>query len=379
VTVRIESLTPIPIQIPLARPFESARRRTTCAENVWVRARLSDSAEGWGEASPAAYVTGEDLASVQDAIPLASRALEGLDADRAVSWQDRLRELLPESPTARAAVEIALTDALARRAGWPLWRWLGGARRCLVSDLSIPICPPEEAAEAAVRAVRAGFRHLKIKVGGTSEEEDEARVRAICSAAPGTLLRVDANQGFQPDGALAFAQRLLAADVPLQLLEQPVAAADWEGMAYVTARAPVPVIADESVKSPADALRVAREGAAHGINIKLAKSGLTDSLAIIAIARAAGLQLMLGCMMESDLGIAAAVHLACGTGAFRYLDLDSHLLIGLSPPFAGFRQRGNALSVVSSGAGLGSPAVPMTTTAPAPQGTDAVTNCSLSG
>jgi L-Ala-D/L-Glu epimerase len=378
VTVRIESLAAIPIQIPLARPFESARRRTTCAENVWVRARLADSGEGWGEASPADYVTGEDSVSVQAAVAIAAKALEGLEADRRVCWQDRLREALPEAPTARAAVEIALADALARRAGWPLWRWLGGARRCLVSDLSIPICPPEEAAEAALRAVRAGFRHLKIKVGGASVEEDEARVRAISAAAPGCRLRVDANQGFTPDGALAFVERLSQAGVSLQLVEQPVAAEDWEGMAYVTARAPVPVIADESVKSPADALRVARENAAHGINIKLAKSGMADSLAIIAIARAAGLRLMLGCMMESDLGIAAAVHLACGTGAFRYLDLDSHLLIGLSPPYAGFRQRGNALSVVSTGAGLGSPLNPMTTTAPAPSGTDAVTECSLS-
>jgi L-alanine-DL-glutamate epimerase-like enolase superfamily enzyme len=378
VTVRIESLAAIPIQIPLARPFESARRRTTCAENVWVRVRLSDSGEGWGEASPAAYVTGEDTASVQAAVVTASKALEGLEANRTVCWQERLREALPGAPTARAAMEIALTDALARRAGWPLWRWLGGARRCLVSDLSIPICPPEEAAEAAGRAVRAGFRHLKIKVGGPCVEEDEARVRAICAAAPGCRLRVDANQGFTPDEALAFVERLRQADVPLQLLEQPVAAGDWEGMAYVTARAPLPVIADESVGNAVDALRVARESAAHGINIKLAKSGLGESMAIIAIARAAGLRLMLGCMMESDLGIAAAVHLACGTGAFRYLDLDSHLLIGLNPPYAGFRQRGNALSVVSTGAGLGSPAVPMTTTAPGPEGTDAVTECSLS-
>jgi L-Ala-D/L-Glu epimerase len=138
------------------------------------------------------------------------------------------------------------------------------------------------------------------------------------------------------------------------------------------------VIADESVKSPADALRVSSTCAAHGINIKLAKSGLRDSQAIIAIARAGGLQLMLGCMMESDLGIAAAVHFACGTGAFRYLDLDSHLLIGLRPPYAGFRQRGNALSVVSTGAGLGSTVIPMTTTAPAPEGSDAVSECSLS-
>src|SRR5439155_26013120 len=131
---------------------------------------------------------------------------------------------------------------------------------------------------------------LKIKVGGPSAEEDEARVRAISGAAPGVPLRLDGNQGFQPEAALRFVQRLVDDGVPVELLEQPVDRDDWEALAAVTRRSPVPVIADEAVLTPADALKVAA-GAAHGINIKLAKSGIAGARAIIAIARAADLRL----------------------------------------------------------------------------------------
>jgi L-alanine-DL-glutamate epimerase-like enolase superfamily enzyme len=344
--------------VPLRRTFATARRVSTHAENVLVSVRLTDGTEGWGEASPAPYVTGEDDTSVLAAIEMAARVLVDLEADRPGRWGKTLAEVLPDAPTARSAIEIALTNALARRAGWPLWRWLGGARRCVISDLTIPICTPEEAAEEAARAAAMGFVHLKVKVGGASAEEDEERVRAIAVAAPGCRIRLDANQAFTPDAALQFVARLQAAKVRLEILEQPVPWNDWEALAAVTARSPIPVIADESVKSAADALHVARTQAAHGVNIKLAKSGIQESLGIVAVCRAAGLSLMLGCMMESDLGIAAAAHFACGTGAFRYLDLDSHLLIGLTPPYLGFRQRGGVISVVSSGAGITSPPAP---------------------
>lgn len=368
---RITSLVAIPTRIPLRRPFVTARRASTWAENVFARVRLADGTEGWGEASPASYVTGEDTASVREAIGVAGRVLEGADAARWVRCNELLREALPQAPTARSAVEFALADARARQEGRPLWQILGGARRCVVSDLTIPICSPEEAAEEADRAVRMGFRHLKIKVGSASFEEDEERVRAIVARAPGCRLRIDANQAFSPSGALSFLERLRAFDAPVQLLEQPVPHDDWDGLTYVTRYSPVPVIADESVRTPADAFRVARAGAVHGINIKLAKSGLVDSLTIVAVCRAAGLDLMLGCMMESDWGIGAAVQFACGTGAFRYLDLDSHLLIGLEPPYAGFRQRGGVLSVIGGGPPITAPTVPKTAAAPAPSGTGA--------
>jgi L-Ala-D/L-Glu epimerase / N-acetyl-D-glutamate racemase len=345
VRVTIADIAIEPADVPMASPFESAQRRSTVARNARVTVTLSNGTRGLGEASPAAYVTGEDQASVCATQVPVRTALLGEDIHRWVRWEARLREALPTAPTARSAVEMALLDAAARGAGLPLWQWLGGATTRVITDLSIPISPPEEAAERAAGAHDRGFRHIKIKVGGPDREADAARVRAIAKRCPGVRLRLDANQGFTPTEAVSFVAALLAARVDVELLEQPVAKEDWEGLAWVTARSPVPVIADEAIQSPADAVRVAATGAAHGVNIKLAKSGVRGALEIITVCRAAGLKLMIGCMLETDVGIGMAVHLACGTGAFDYLDLDAHLLIGLKPPYRGFRQRGDLLAV----------------------------------
>jgi L-Ala-D/L-Glu epimerase / N-acetyl-D-glutamate racemase len=342
---RIAAITAERVDLPMQRPFESALRRSTVAEVVRVTARLHSGAEGRGEAAPAGYVTGEDAASLQLALAAATAELVGQPVDRPQMWRERLDEALPRHPTGRSAVEAALLDALAAQCGVPLWRWLGGATPTVVSDLSIPLLPPEAAAAIAREAVANGFRRLKIKVGGPSPDEDAARVRAIAAAAPGIPLRLDGNQAFAAEAALAFVRGLVDTGIAVELLEQPVDRADWDALARVTRHSPVPVIADEAVLTPADALRVAATGAAHGINVKLAKSGIAGALAIIAIARAARLRLMLGCMLESDWGIRTTVHLACGTGAFTYLDLDSHLLIGQQPPYTGFWQRGETLGV----------------------------------
>ena len=203
-TSRIAEITAERVDLPMARPFESAKRRSTVTELIRVTARLHGGAQGRGEASPAGYVTGEDADSLHLAMAGATGALAGLPADRPRVWLDRLNELLPQHPTGRSAVEAAVLDALATRCGLPLWRWLGGAVTTVVSDLSIPLLPPDEAAAVAREAVGLGFHCLKIKVGGPSPEEDEARVRAIAAAAPGVPLRLDGNQGFAPDAAVQF-------------------------------------------------------------------------------------------------------------------------------------------------------------------------------
>src|SRR5438128_2197621 len=125
----------------MASPFESAQRRSTVARNARVAVTLSDGTRGLGEASPAAYVTGEDQSSVCAAAAAARAALLGEDVHRWARWEARLREALPAAPTAVSALEMALLDATTRRAGLPLWKWLGGATTRVVSDLSIPICP----------------------------------------------------------------------------------------------------------------------------------------------------------------------------------------------------------------------------------------------
>jgi L-alanine-DL-glutamate epimerase-like enolase superfamily enzyme len=351
--MQILSIEARPAPYPMRSPFTSAKRSSAVAENVLVTARLSDGTTGYGEASPATYVTGETPATVLAAVPEAAEALAGRPIARYRAWGALLAELLPRAPTARTAVEMALLDALTRSLELPLWQWFGGAAIDVRTDLSIPICPSEQAGATAREAAEAGFRSLKIKVGGPDEAADRERVLAVASGAPGCALRLDANQGFQPEQALAFVRDLLARGVPVEVLEQPVPKEDLEALARVTRASPVPVIADEAVVTSSDALQIARRGAAHGINIKLAKAGLLGALEWIAIARAAGLRLMIGCMLESLLGIGTGVHLACGTGAFDYVDLDAHLLIGLQPSGSPFAQEGDRLIVGYDTPGLG--------------------------
>jgi len=334
-------------------PFESAKRRSTEAENVLVCVQLADGTRGYGEASPAPYVTGESHETVLRDVETAAASLRGHDPALVNRWSPALREALPHAPTACSAVEMALLDALTRTWGVPLWKYYGGAAQEVRTDITVPILPPEQAGAVAAEAAGLGYRSLKIKVGGPDREEDFQRVLSVSWAAPSAGIRLDANQAFGADEALAFVGRCLDAGVRVEIMEQPVPADDWEALAAVTKRSPVPVIADEAVVDAKAAIRVAATGAAHGINIKLAKAGLIGALQIIAIARAAGLKLMLGCMLESLLGIGAAVHLACGTGAFDYLDLDGHALIGLTPPGLPFGQEGDMLRVSANEPGIG--------------------------
>jgi len=339
--------------VAMQQAFASARRTSRVAENVLCTATLSDGGRGYGEASPAKYVTGETAATVLKDLARVADALVGLEVERWREWSGALREALTESPTARSAVEIALLDALCRSLGLPLWKWFGGATEAVRSDFTVSLATPEDAEERARAAAARGFRTLKVKVGGEDREADWQRVAAVARRAPGCVLRLDANQGFDVEGALGFLSRTQAAGVEVELLEQPLPADDWAGMARLTRRSPVPIIADEMATDARAVARIATERTANGVNLKVAKSGLLGALEMIAVARAHGLHLMLGCMLESLPGLGASVHLACGTGAFDYLDLDSHLLLGLEATGVLFAQDGDRLSVADSPPGLG--------------------------
>lgn len=351
--LEILSLRAEPSPYPMRNPFASSKRRQTTAENILVTVELPNGVIGYGEASPAPYVTGEEAKTVPVDVGLAAATLQGYDAARIGRWSPVLRELLPASPTARSAIEMALLDAVTRAWGISLWTYFGGAVKTVRTDLSISLTTSEEAETLAAEATHAGYHSLKIKVGGPDQEADLARVLTVHRAAPEAGLRLDANQGFDPPGALAFVRQCLEAGVPVELLEQPVPAEDLPALAAVTRECPVPVIADEAVLDAATAFQIAAAGAAHGVNIKVAKSGLLEATRIIAVARAAGLKLMLGCMMESLLGIGASLALAAGTGAFDYLDLDSHALIGLTPTGSPFAQEGDLLRPDPTALGIG--------------------------
>ncbi len=362
IRVRIISVDAIPWHVVMRRPFVTALGAKTASANLWVRVRLSDGSTGYGEGSASLAMPGETQTAMLRTVETVAPLLAGQSI---ADWGALLRRVWTRGaahPTATAAVETALLDALTRAWRVPLYQWLGGGATSVETGLTLSAWSAADAARAARRAVVRGFRQLKIKVGSGDPEADLERVLAVRRAAPRARLLLDANQGWSVRDTERCVQRLRRARVPIALIEQPLPADDLAGLAYLTRRLRLPIAVDETVKTPADALRVVQHGAAHVINIKLAKSGLTGALAIIAIARAAGLRLMIGCMAESQAGLAASVHLACGTGTFAYIDLDSHLLTQPTPARGGFIARGPHLTVCTTRHGTGvtftDPAVP---------------------
>ncbi len=342
---RIDRILGHCVDLPLREPFETAQRRATTSPTVIVELLAGD-ITGYGEATPVKYVTGEDVTSVVHDITTAAGALEGARLSEYRLSSKKLAEVLPYGKSARAGIEMAILDAFCKSLGIPLYTYLGGVALRIDTDVTIPICPPEHARELAAELAAKGFHQFKVKVG-KDEVEDLARVMAVSEVAPGGVYNIDPNQGFSPAQAVEFVEKLHRRGIHIHLLEQPVHAADLAGMRYVTENAGVPVFADEAAQSPADVLDIVRHKAAAGVNVKIQKAGMIGALEIKSICRAAGLDLMFGCMLESRIGQSAAVHIACGTCAFSVFDLDSDQLLADQPVTGGVERRGATLRVLN--------------------------------
>ncbi|HEX6290438.1 MAG TPA: dipeptide epimerase [Herpetosiphonaceae bacterium] len=321
------------IELRLRHTFHIAHGASDSRRNVLLH--LGD---GLGEAAPVAY-HGESAEAVTETLAGWRSELARLDDPAAITW---LLQRLTGSRAARAAVDLALHDALGKRLGCPVYHLLGLSQLPLrQTSFTIAITAPDELV-ARVRDA-AAFPILKVKLG-TNRDLDI--VRTIREAAPQATIRVDANAGWTVPQALDLIPQL--AELGVELIEQPLAADDLEGFRTLKrARLPLPIIADESVKAPGDVVKLA--DAVDGVNIKLMKTGgIQGALAAIHTARSCGLTIMLGCMIETSLGATAAAHLA---GLVDWVDLDGPLLIA-NDPFEGLRFEGARLTL-PDGPGLG--------------------------
>ena len=350
---RITELRFEPLDLPLTEPFAIATGAPDMANNVLVRLTLADGTVGLGEAAPFTAVSGESQASTLEALGSVREAMLGKDA---AAWRPIcawLGEALPKAPSARCGLELALLDALCRHHRLPMSTFFGGAGTGLDIDMTVTAGDEAHAAVSA-RAIRArGIRTLKVKVGALSPEEDVRRMVVIRREAPDARLFADANGGYTVAGARTFLSGLEAAGIPLALFEQPVPREDGEGMAELTRSSRVPICADESARTVKDVVRLAREGGAHGVNLKFMKSGVGESLAMWNVARAFGMELMMGGMVESTLAMSSAVHFAAGLGGFDYADLDTHLFIREHAFRGGLRVDGGRVDVGHVEAGHG--------------------------
>ena len=353
----VTSLTVHRVRVPLLRPFTTAVRSATELETVLVELGDEDGRRGWGEA-PVSRVTGATTAEVATA---AEGSLSRMVIGRDVVGLPELAGQLSRSAelaTARMAVDCALHDLAAQQAGLPLYRFLGGTSSSVTTDMTLSIDEPEALASAAAAHVVAGFRCIKVKLGALGDPV--ARAEAVREAVgPEVVLRVDANQAFSPEQAVDVIHAMEDAGLGLELVEQPVPAGDWGALAFVSSRVATPVMADESVWTLEDLRALIRFEAASMVNIKLAKTGgLHEAGKLVAEAREAGLGILIGCMLESTVGIGAAASLAAASDLDSRVpgsngqDLDGGLWLTGPPITGGAQYSGNAI-VVSDAPGLG--------------------------
>lgn len=318
-----------PVSCRLKKPFKTALRTLEHLNSFQLILTDQEGQTGIGACSATAAITGETEGSLTAAFKIISDALKGEEWSGLEPALSLTAEALKGNHSAKAAFDIALHDLFCKSLNIPLYRFLGGARQSLTTDITISLNSPEEMARDTENAVSQGFTSLKIKVGNR-EDDDIARLKAVRQAAGKvSKLRIDANQGWTPKEAVRILNEMERLKLNLELVEQPVAAGDLKGMRYVRRNTTLPVIADESVFNARDALRIAEEGAADGINIKLMKSGgIGEARRIAAVAEAAGLSIMVGSMMESHTGVTAAAHFAASLASLQEVDLDVPLLCG---------------------------------------------------
>lgn len=322
----ITSLSVRPLDLPLTEPFEISLGTQHSASNLLVTVETETGVTGYGEGSPIPPVTGETQAAAVETARATAELIEGQHVGEYRRLVEDVRASFPGMASALFAVETAILDAYCREAEIPLSALFGGQPTPVETDLTIPILPAETAAERAADAIERGFDQLKIKTG-TDVTRDAERVTAVADAAPNAALKVDANQGWTPKETARFAEEIADRNIDLELIEQPVPATDIAGLAQARERVELPIAADESVFTPADAIRVVRESAADVINVKLGKSGPLAVADIAAIAAGADLELMVGCMLESAIGIHTSAHVVAGIGTFDYIDLDGNRLL----------------------------------------------------
>lgn len=323
---RIDAVSVEAVTYPLAASFPIASGSQESAAVLRVTLRDSAGHVGVGEAAPVPHIVGHDREAAQAAALRLAPLVEGADPTAIRQLHRQLWGAPAANVSAIHAIEVALIDLCCRGMSVPMATYLGGPPRAVRTDMTVPMVDPHAAAARAASAVAAGFAQLKVKTGG-GLADDIARVRAVADVAPAAELTVDANQGWTTDEAVAFADAMGDAAIDIKLLEQPLPAGALDELAELRAAIALPVAVDEAVFTPADAHAVIAAGAADIIVLKLAKAGVIGALDIAAIARGAGLDLMMGCMLESAVGIHASAHLVAGLGGFIHVDLDGNQLL----------------------------------------------------
>ena len=310
------------LNIPLKAAVTIAIGTIEEARNILVKIHSSDELYGVGEAAPFWMIVGETQSTGYAAAHDLAKLLIGSNPLDIEGCTMAINRYLARNPTIKSAFDMALYDLAAKYAQMPLYAFLGGSNRKIITDETIYISSPEAMANDAVEIKKRGAEAIKVKLG-TNPEQDIKRIVAIRKAIGNDIpLRTDANQGWDYVSALKVLSAI--SDLNVEYCEQPVKDWDYANLARVRQNSKVPICADESLFDSKDALKLVKNEVVDYFNIKLSKSGgIREAIKINAVAEAAGIKCMIGCMSESRLGISANAHLASALTNIVFYDLDS--------------------------------------------------------
>ena len=332
-TARIKEVRFREVRKALRTTFATSLGRKRHLHSVIVKVTLDNGGEGVGEVPTSAAFNDETIAVIGRVLDEGRRRLKGVEIGDYAERLDSLRGTFPAAAMTTSGLEVALFRACLASREVPEHLYWGGRSGRIETDITVPILTDKRMLVPWIeRAARKGFTAYKVKVSGNLAQDREIVAfiyRLLGEKIARFRLRLDGNQGYTAETFLAFVDFLQEMRFAVELFEQPLPRNAFEGLAYIKERCPIPLILDETILTVEDAQRAVDHNLCHGINIKIAKSGIGESMKLLELARRHGMKLMAGCMIETMVGLSAAVFFAAGTGAFDFIDLDAvHFLYG---------------------------------------------------
>ncbi|MBM7693064.1 o-succinylbenzoate synthase [Peribacillus deserti] len=352
--MKIKQIETFRAAVPLVKPFKTALRTVEVAHAIIVKITCDNGIEGFGEAPPTLVITGDSLESIESSINLIFKPY--LFNKNLLNYEavfQGMHGILIGNPSAKAAVDMALYDCLSKHSGVPLYQYLGGYKSEIETDYTVSVNSPEEMGEDAGKYAAQGFNILKVKVGKDASIDLERIKEIRKTVGTGIKIRLDANQGWSPKEAVSIIRKMEDAGLDIELVEQPVAAADILGLKFVTDSVDTLIMADESIFTPKQAFEVLRTRSADLINIKLMKAGgIYQAEKINALAEICGVECMVGSMIETRLGITAAAHFAASKKNITRFDFDAPLMLAEDIVEGGIQYTGRKITFAQA-PGLG--------------------------
>jgi o-succinylbenzoate synthase len=341
------------INTPLKQAYKVGKKVITFSDEIVIKIITDTGDVGYGSAAPTPLITGETENSIIGAINHIKHDIVGIDIDNLEEIMKVIHNSIFANNSAKAAVDMAVYDLFCKKYGLPLYKFLGGYKTVIKTDITIANDTVEHMVQKSLEAVMDGYTYLKVKIGNDVELDIE-RVKAVRKAVRrGIKIRVDANQGWGAKEAVRTIRKFEDMGLDIEFVEQPVKAWDIDGLKYVTDHVDTKILADEAVFGPSDAFRIIEKRAADLINIKLMKcGGINNAIKIYNMAENMGIRCMMGCMLESRIGITAAASFAASKSNMIKADLDTMLLFEKDSIIGGVSIVGNTITI-NEAPGLG--------------------------